>query len=227
MKGHEGEKELSTKGNEGPRRATKGLEKAQEGSAKGRARGERGKGKKISTKGHDLHERRRATKGLEKAQEDPPKIAKGRKDFHEKAKRYPRRATKNGEGPLRGWRRLKKDPPKVGQGGPRRDSKGLEKTPKGSVKGHEERHLGGKDFHELRVHSWFPSSLTISRFSGSHQRDKSRMIKEVHPAGLLRRPNLSETNLGSRDAKPVQEIETTGVGEELTTFLNHPCFTLE
>ena len=34
-------------------------------------------------------------------------------------------------------------------------------------------------------------------------------------------------NLGSRDAKPVQEIEKTGVGEELTTCLNHPCFTLE
>ena len=33
-------------------------------------------------------------------------------------------------------------------------------------------------------------------------------------------------NLGSRDAKPVQEIEKTGVGEELTTCLNHPCFTL-
>jgi hypothetical protein len=26
---------------------------------------------------------------------------------------------------------------------------------------------------------------------------------------------LPETNLGSRDAKPVHEIETTGVGEEL------------
>ena len=32
--------------------------------------------------------------------------------IHEKAKRYPRRATKNGEGPLRGWRRLKRDPPR-------------------------------------------------------------------------------------------------------------------
>ena len=36
-----------------------------------------------------------------------------------------------------------------------------------------------------------------------------------------------KTTLGSRDAKPVQEIEKTGVGEELTTCLNHPCFTLE
>ena len=40
-------------------------------------------------------------------------------------------------------------------------------------------------------------------------------------------PDLPETNLGSRDAKPVQEIETTGVGEELTTCLKHSCFTLE
>ena len=33
-----------------------------------------------------------------------------------KQKRYPRRATKIHEGPLRSWRRLKRDPPKVGKG---------------------------------------------------------------------------------------------------------------
>ena len=149
--------------------------------------------KELSTKGHEGPRR-----GWRRLKRDPPRVAKGRKDFHEKAKRYPRRATKNGEGPRRGWRRLKKDPPKVGQGekisrkgqkdiheGPRRttkghegvgensrgirqrlgrekrfppraikdllrgqkmnpgrDSKGLEKTRKGSVKGHEERHEG-------------------------------------------------------------------------------------
>ena len=45
---------------------------------------------------------------------------KGKKGIHEgirggstkRKKRYPRRATKNGEGPLRGWRRLKRDPPR-------------------------------------------------------------------------------------------------------------------
>ena len=31
-------------------------------------------------------------------------------------KRNPRRATKDDEGPLRGWRKLKRDPPKVGRG---------------------------------------------------------------------------------------------------------------
>ena len=77
--------------------------------------------------------------------------------IHKGQKRYPRRGTKDHEGPLRGWRRLKRVPPKVGKGelistkgvkyllrgqkiNPRRDSKGLEKTRKGSVKGHEERH---------------------------------------------------------------------------------------
>ena len=73
------------KGHEERRRATKGLEKAQEGSAKGR-QGEKGfprKGKKISTKGHE--ERRRATKGLEEAQEGSAKGGEGGKDFQEEA----------------------------------------------------------------------------------------------------------------------------------------------
>ena len=43
-------------------------------------------------------------------------------------------------------------------------------------------------------------------------------------SSCLARSGLSETNLGSRDEKPVQEIETTGVGEELTRCLKHPCF---
>ena len=66
-----------TKDDEGPLRATKGLEKAQEGSAKGR-QGEKGfprKGKKISTKGHK--ERQRATKALEEAREGPAKGREG------------------------------------------------------------------------------------------------------------------------------------------------------
>ena len=84
---HEGRKgkNISTKGHEERRRATKGLEEAQEGSAKGR-QGEKGfprKGKKISTKGHE--ERRRATKGLEEAQEGSAKGGEGGKDFQEEA----------------------------------------------------------------------------------------------------------------------------------------------
>ena len=58
---HKGQKKKSTKGHEGLRRATKGLEKAQEGSAKGRQR------EKISTKRQkEIHEGpRRTAKGHE------------------------------------------------------------------------------------------------------------------------------------------------------------------
>ena len=92
-KGRQGErKDFQEKAKRFPRRTTKGLEKAQEGSAKGR-QGEKGfprKGKKISTKGHE--ERRRATKGLAEAREGSAKGRQGeRKDFQEKAKRFPRR----------------------------------------------------------------------------------------------------------------------------------------
>ena len=45
-------------------------------------------------------------------------------------KRNPRRATKDDEGPLRGWRKLKRDPPKVGRG-----EEISTKGAKGSVKG--------------------------------------------------------------------------------------------
>ena len=54
---------------------------------------------------------------------DPPSDTKGQK-------RYPRRATKDDEGPRRGWRKLKRDPPKVGQG-----EKISTKGDRGSVKG--------------------------------------------------------------------------------------------
>ena len=36
--------------------------------------------------------------------------------IHKGKKRNPRRATKDYEGPLRGWRKLKRDRPKVGKG---------------------------------------------------------------------------------------------------------------
>ena len=108
-------------------------------------------------------------RGWRRLERGLPRIAKRRKNFHEKAKRYPRRATKNGEGPLRGWRRPERNPPKVATKGERLEistetqakrqkdfhegqkdheeppgAKGLEKTRKGSVRGHEERHSGGK-----------------------------------------------------------------------------------
>ena len=70
---------------------------------------------------------------------------------------------------------------------------------------------------EIRIHgtgSLFPIG----------QEDLLFHPRMIRTAG--RGPDLSETNLGSRDAKPVQEIENTGVGEELTTCLKHPCFTL-
>ena len=37
---------------------------------------------------------------------------------------------------------------------------------------------------------------------------------------------LPETTLGRRDAKSSQEIELKGVGESLTSYLKHSCFTL-
>ncbi len=170
-----------------PRRArrgkelsTKGLEKAREGPAKDRQAEKEfpRKGKKISTKGHE--ERRRATKGLEEAREGPPRVAKGRKDFQEKAKRFPRRATKNGEGPLRGWRRPERNPPKVGgfPGGPRRDRKGLGKTRKGSVRGHEERHSGGKDLD-------LPGSAGVPPASGPRRRFRPRLRAREQTGNIL------------------------------------------
>ena len=65
----------------------------------------------------------------------------------------------------------------------------------------------------LRVYLWFVLN-----------NNRQFLPPMICPARQGRR--LPETNLASRDAKPVQEIETTGVGEELTTCLNHPCFTL-
>ena len=72
--------------------------------------------KKKSTKGTQgkrvIHEGPR--RGWRRLERGLPRIAKRRKNFHEKAKRYPRRATKNGEGPRRGWRR----PERACQGSP-------------------------------------------------------------------------------------------------------------
>ena len=91
------EKELSTKNREQrakicPRRATKGLEEAREGSARGR-QGER---KDFQEKAKRFP--RRTTKngegprrGWRRPERDPPRVAKGRKDFQDKAKRFPRR----------------------------------------------------------------------------------------------------------------------------------------
>ena len=156
------EKELSTKGHEGVGGKSRGIRQRL-----GRGKRFPGRGKKISTKGHE--ERQRATKGLEKAQEGSAKGREGSakgweggKDFQEGAKRYPRRATKNGKGPLRGWRRLKKDLPKVGQGekisrkgqkdiheGPRRGWRRPERDPPEVAKGRERiSRKRQKDFHE-------------------------------------------------------------------------------
>ena len=123
-------KKISTKGHEERRRATKALEEAREGSAKGRQGEKRfpGKGKKISTKGHE--ERRRATKGLEEAREGSAKGRQGEKRFPRKGKKI---STKNGEGPRRGWRRLERDPPK-GQG-VGKDSKGVREGRRRTAKG--------------------------------------------------------------------------------------------
>ena len=116
-KGLEGAREGSAKETkvEGPLRGWRGVERGPPRIAKGRKdfhqAGPRrtGKGKKISTKGHEG--RQRATKGLEGAREGFAKgrhegfPRKGRPKDGKKAKRFPRRATKDGKRQLRGWRR--------------------------------------------------------------------------------------------------------------------------
>ena len=46
----------------------------------------------------------------------PARTRPGRVEPRRGKKTYPRRATKDGEGPLRGWRGIDRDPPKVGKG---------------------------------------------------------------------------------------------------------------
>ncbi len=94
----------------------------------------------------------------------PEKIStKGIHEEHEGKKSYPRRGTKDHEGPLRGWWGIERGLPGVEKGGAdihegrkgknistkgheerRRATKGLEKAQEGSAKGGE----GGKDFQE-------------------------------------------------------------------------------
>ena len=116
------------------------------------------KKKELSTKGHE--ERRRAAKALRLTATGcqgcegmvdfrlfcpcmirpggrGPNLSETIEGYPQRPKkRNPRRATKDDEGPLRGWRKLKRDPPKVGRGeeistkgakvmNPRRDPKGL------------------------------------------------------------------------------------------------------
>ena len=64
---------------------------------------------------------------------------RGRQRREGKGKRFPRRGTKNGEGPLRGWKRLERDPPRVGKGARQRTGRNGKKI---STKGHEGRHEG-------------------------------------------------------------------------------------
>ena len=94
---------------------------------------------------------------LESARNNLEKIRKrirqqGNSGVVKKKKSYPRRATKNDEGPLRGWRMLQRGSPRVGKGvrqGPRigkkeihegdppRDAKEKRFPRRGSTKGHE------------------------------------------------------------------------------------------
>ena len=129
----------------------------------------------MDTKKKEIHEGdpRRArrgkelsTKGKEEREGKGKKIStKGEK---EKAKTCPRRATKNGEGPLRGWRRLERDPPRIAKGrkdfhekgkryprratkngeGPRRGWRRLERDPPRVAKGRKISRKRQKDFHE-------------------------------------------------------------------------------
>ena len=129
----------ATKNGKGPLRGWRGLERGSPRVATGRKdfhqAGPRrtGKGKKISTKGHEG--RQRATKGLEGAQEGSRQGNEGPRKGRQKKKRFPRRATKDGEGPLRRWRGERGLPNRQGE-------KGF--PPSGSTKDGKRQ----KDFHE-------------------------------------------------------------------------------
>ena len=62
------------------------------------------------------------------------------KNREQREKIYPRRATKNDEGPRRGWRRLERDPPRVAKGRERisrKRQKDFHEGPRRTAKGHE------------------------------------------------------------------------------------------
>ena len=62
------------------------------------------------------------------------------KNREQREKIYPRRATKNGKGPRRGWRRLERDPPRVAKGRERisrKREKDFHEGPRRTAKGHE------------------------------------------------------------------------------------------
>ena len=154
-------KKISTKGHEERRRATKGLEEASakrgregaprgwkrlEGVAMGRQgeKGFPGKGKKISTKGHE--ERRRATKGLEEAREGSAMGRQGEKGFPGKGKKI---STKGHEERRRATKGLEEA--REGSAMGRQGEKGFPgKGKKISTKGHEERRRATKGLEEAR-----------------------------------------------------------------------------
>ena len=91
---------------------------------------------------------------MEGAQEGFAKGREGGRQRREgKAKRFPRRATKDGKGPLRRWRGLERGLPRIAKGrkdiheaGPRRTGKGK----KISTKGHGERRRATKGLEETQ-----------------------------------------------------------------------------
>ena len=87
----------------------------------------------YATRGGDFYQ------GIKEIDEGDPR-RNGRTKKDKKTKRFPRRATKDGKGPLRGWRGLER-------GSPRNGEKGFQRTGKGkkiSTKGHEGRQRATK-----------------------------------------------------------------------------------
>ena len=81
-----------------------------------RHKGEPGKFRRDPDRGGLGRSRGESAKRLFCAVRAAPSPKKKSTNGHERKKSYPRRGTKDPEGPLRGWRRLKRDPPKVGKG---------------------------------------------------------------------------------------------------------------
>ena len=87
----------------------------------------------------------------------------------EKAKTYPRRATKNSEGPRRGWRGIDRDPPRVGKGGEDRYEGRKGKGKNISTKGHEERRRATKGLEETREVKAAAEAIPVSDLLATRQ----------------------------------------------------------
>ena len=119
-----------------------------------------------------------STKGLEKAREGPAKDRQAEKEFPRKGKKISTKGHEERRRATKGLEEAREESAKGRKGGPRRDSKGLGKTRKGSVRGHEERHSGGKDLD-------LPGSAGVPPASGPRRRFRPRLRAREQTGNIL------------------------------------------